>query len=75
MILIQRGEALMQKTTVLRVQMGHKCLICETRKTKGYKLLHSFICQACEQKVVQSEAGTEDYSMYVQKMRKMIAGN
>ncbi|MBM0067823.1 sigma factor G inhibitor Gin [Bacillus gibsonii] len=55
--------------------MGHNCLICETRKTQGYRLLHSFICHTCEQKIVQSEAGTEDYSLYVQKMRKMIAGN
>lgn len=62
----------MKRTSRLRVQLGESCLICETRKTKGYKLFNSFVCEDCERKIVKTEAGTDEYFEYVHKMRGML---
>lgn len=65
----------MKKTGVIRVQMGQTCLICETRKLQGFTLFNSFVCETCEQKIVTTEAGTEEYTEYVHKMRGMMTGH
>ncbi|TSB45091.1 sigma factor G inhibitor Gin [Alkalicoccobacillus porphyridii] len=62
----------MKRTGSIRIQLGQSCLICETRKTAGYKLVNSFVCGDCERKIVGTETGTEDYLVFVSKMRGIL---
>ncbi|MDQ0209149.1 sigma factor G inhibitor Gin [Alkalicoccobacillus murimartini] len=64
----------MKKTSVIHVQLGHTCLICETRKTEGYKLCHSFVCESCERKIVTTDVRADDYMIFVNKMRGILPG-
>ena len=62
----------MKRSSLIRVQLGQSCLICETRKIAGYKLCGSFVCEECERKIVTTEAGTGDYLLFVSKMRGIL---
>lgn len=57
--------------TITSHPTGETCLICEERKQIGIHICHQFICQSCEQKLVQADTGDEAYAYYLKKLRKL----
>ncbi|MGC4379274.1 sigma factor G inhibitor Gin [Fictibacillus sp. Mic-4] len=50
---------------------GEMCLICEETKENGIHILHQFICQECEEKIVAAEPNDPYYQFYLQQLRKL----
>ncbi|MBB5174930.1 sigma factor G inhibitor Gin [Texcoconibacillus texcoconensis] len=45
------------------------CVVCETKREKGIYLLNHFICETCEEKLVNTDTDDENYPTYVERLR------
>ncbi|HEX7065185.1 MAG TPA: sigma factor G inhibitor Gin [Bacillales bacterium] len=63
----------MEKTVASR-NAGEMCLICEEKKETGIHICHQFICESCEQELVNTDTGDASYLYYLRKLRNLCAG-
>ncbi|PTM54851.1 sigma factor G inhibitor Gin [Desmospora activa] len=47
------------------------CLVCQKEQAKGIKILDEFICEDCEQDIVNTKVEDERYPQYVIRMRNL----
>ncbi|QHS23864.1 hypothetical protein GWK91_13330 [Virgibacillus sp. MSP4-1] len=45
------------------------CNVCNKEKTKGIKVYTAFICSDCEQEMIQTEPGDENYQYFVDRLK------
>lgn len=64
----------MEKTAVSR-QAGETCLICEKERDVGIHICDQFICETCEQKLVQTDTADTDYGYYLRKLRNLCGSH
>lgn len=50
---------------------GEVCMVCEEEKDQGLHILHQFICQECEQKILTAETNDDYYKHYLSQLRKL----
>ncbi len=50
--------------------MGKECVICGrmVAQGRGFQLLHHFLCNDCERKIVHTDVADERYQYYVEKL-------
>ena len=44
------------------------CVVCDDVKEQGVRVLHAFLCDACQQEMVAVDATDERYELYVRRM-------
>ncbi|TMW69979.1 sigma factor G inhibitor Gin [Alteribacter natronophilus] len=54
-----------------QTQEMQECLICKQEKGYGIQVLHYFICESCEQELVNTDTKEEAYNEYVHRLRKV----
>ena len=47
------------------------CIVCKEKKTRGIHICHQFICQSCEQEIVQTQTTDDRYHHYLERLRKI----
>ncbi|MDM5152851.1 sigma factor G inhibitor Gin [Bacillus sp. DX1.1] len=47
------------------------CIVCEHKKDDGIHLYTSFICEACERDMVETETNDPKYIYFLQQLRKI----
>lgn len=48
-----------------------KCVICGQNHHEGVRLFHAFICDPCEQEIVQTDVHEERYRFFIRRMRSV----
>ncbi|WP_332697195.1 sigma factor G inhibitor Gin [Halalkalibacter lacteus] len=61
----------MPKTSIMKIRLGDKCVICNKRKEEGLHVVNSFICSSCETKMVQVNENDQTYHTLVKQMRNL----
>ncbi|WP_413377048.1 sigma factor G inhibitor Gin [Alkalihalobacillus sp. 1P02AB] len=61
----------MKKTGVIQLRLGEVCMICEKPQKAGIHVIDSFLCEACERKIINSNTSDLDYSHYLHQMKKI----
>lgn len=51
--------------------LSKECIICEEDKKKGIHLYNGFICDRCEQSIIQTNTDDPQYSFYLKQLRKI----
>ncbi|MBM7543132.1 sigma factor G inhibitor Gin [Amphibacillus cookii] len=49
----------------------HQCSICDNNKEKGIFIYHLFVCEVCEQKLLNTEPEDPNYRFFVNKLKKL----
>ncbi len=63
---------MMKKTKVIHVRLKERCAVCEKLKTEGIKVFHSFLCEQCEQEMLETDTEDAKYQYYLEKMKNLL---
>ncbi|WP_162232211.1 sigma factor G inhibitor Gin [Halalkalibacter wakoensis] len=62
----------MPKTNIMKVRLGDCCMVCNKKRADvGLRVLTTFICNSCEEQLVQINETDEQYDTYVKQMRTL----
>lgn len=50
------------------------CLFCGTETESGLRIFSALLCNGCEQSLLRTDAADPRYRVYVEKLKKAMAG-
>ncbi|MCG6197997.1 sigma factor G inhibitor Gin, partial [Anoxybacillus sp. LAT_38] len=48
-----------------------RCIVCEEERTDGLAICEQFICQHCEQEMVNTDVQDKKYTFFIHQMRRI----
>ncbi len=52
-------------------RIAQRCIVCEQERTDGIAIFEQFICQRCEQEMVNTDVRDEKYPFFIHQMRQI----
>ncbi len=52
-------------------KVAQRCIVCEQEQNDGIAICEQFICQRCEQEMVNTDVQDEKYPFFIHQMRRI----
>jgi hypothetical protein len=66
------GGNIRKRAGVLMMErIAQRCIVCEQERVDGIAIFEQFICQCCEQEMVNTDVRDEKYSFFIHQMKQI----